>query len=451
MQIPVQTTAKTASVLGAAGLALLTAMAPGAHAGPVAPQPHTQHTEAETAAMAPEKQERLLAPLRALADAVERVGSGGKAADIYAGVRIDAPRGTVQVQLTDLSRAAAFRAAVSAADRRADAGKLVAVQASHTRRALHEARDRLFAREKAGELPYTIRTVAVAADASSLEIAVDNPDAAAKAAKAEAMARRHPGARSAAPAHDVPLVFKQGQRISSAAKTWADVKWKDGTPFIAGDVLTDGGQYCSAGLPAVRKKDNKPVMVTAAHCFANGTKIYTGSGTAPAFGRFYDGLNGLTGNYTGTVNGMATGWDAELLIGADNNADVSETTSYRPLTSVAYSHNGDFVCHNGAASFFMKRETVCGIKVTHDDITYKLDTGWKVRGVEGTRLPGKPWAAAHGDSGALVFTPKGSVRQARGIVSALSGSYQTNAGNYLYWTEATDILNHFGLKLNPKT
>ncbi|MFI2239786.1 peptidase [Streptomyces chrestomyceticus] len=441
-----QTTAKTATVLGAAGLALLTTMTPGAQARPVAPHPPV--TEAEIAAMAPEKQEKLLAPLRTLADAVARVGSGGKAADIYAGARIDAPRGTVQVQLTDLSRAAAFRTAVSAADRRADTRRLVPVQAGQTRRALHAARDRLFAREKAGELPYTLYTVVVAADASSLEIAVDNPDA---AAKAEAKARRQPSARSIAPAHEIPLVFKQGQRISSAARTWADVKWKDATPFIAGDVLTDGGQYCSAGLPAVRKKDNKPVMVTAAHCFANGTKIYTGSGATPAFGKFYDGLNGLTGNYAGTVNGVATGWDAELLIGADNNADVSETTSYRPLTGVAYSHNGDFVCHNGAASFFMKRETVCGIKVTNDDITYKLDTGWKARGVEGTRLPGKPWAAAHGDSGALVFTPKGSVRQARGIVSALAGPYQTNAGNYLYWTEATDILNHFGLKLNPKT
>ncbi|MEV5599695.1 peptidase [Streptomyces sp. NPDC052496] len=399
--------------------------------------------------MAPDKQEKLLAPLRALADVVERVGSSRRAADIYAGVRIDAPHGTVEVQLTDLSRAAKFIAAISAADRHVDTGKLRPVRAAQTRQALHEARDRLFAQEKAGKLPYEIHAVAIAADASALEIAVDKP---AVAAKAEKTARQEaPSARSAAPAHDVPLVFKQGRRISSAARTWADVRWQDNAPFIAGDVLTDGGQYCTAGLPAVRKKDNKPVMVTAAHCFSNGTKIYTGAGTTPAFGAFYDGLNGLTGNYVGTVDGVATGWDAEQLIGADNNADTSETTSYGRVTSVAYSHNGDYVCHNGAASFFMKRETVCGIKVTHDDITYKLDTGWKVRGVEGTRLPGNQWAAAHGDSGSMVFTPKGSERQARGVVSALSGPYQTNAGNYIYWTEATDILNHFGLKLNPRT
>ncbi|MFD7663624.1 peptidase [Streptomyces sp. NPDC059788] len=438
-------TTKTAFGLGAAGLALFTTMAPGAHARPATPQP--RYTEAQIATMDPERQGKLLAPLRAAANAADRVGSSGQAADIYAGVRIDAPRGTVYVYLTDLSRAARFIAAVAAADRHVDTGRITTVQAGHTRQAMHEARDRLLAEEKAGKLPYKIHTVAVAADASALEIAVDKPGAATKSAAA----RREPSARGAAPSQDVPLVFKQGRRISPAARTWADVRWKDGTPFIAGDVLTDGEQYCSAGLPAVRKSDNKRVMVTAAHCFANGAKITTGSGTTPTFGKFYEGLNGLRGNYVGTVTGVSTAWDAEQLIGTDNNADVSETTGYKPVTSVAYSHNGDFVCQNGAASFFMRQETVCGIKVTNDDITYNLDTGWKVRGVEGTRLPGNPWTVAHGDSGSMVYTANGSARQARGIVSALAEPYQTNAGSYMYWTEATDIFNHFGLKLNPTT
>ncbi|MFI0262339.1 peptidase [Streptomyces sp. NPDC017056] len=431
----------TAFGLGTAGLVLLAVTAPGAQAAP-AP---ARYTEAQIAAMGPEEQGKLLTPLRNIANAVDRVGSGAQAG-IYAGVRIDAPRGTVYVYLTDTSRAAAFVKAVSAADRGIDTRKITTVKAAHTRRAMHDARDRLFAQEAARKLPYAIHSVSIAADASALEVAVDKPGVAAKAAGAH----RQPSARSLSPAQDVPLVFKQGQRVSSA-RSWADVRWKDGTPFIAGDVLTDGSEYCTAGLPAVRKSDNKPVMVTAAHCFANGAKIYTGSGTTPAFGKFYDGLNGLTGNYVGTVNGVSTAWDAEQLIGADNNADVSETAGYKPVTSVAYSHNGDFVCQNGAASFFMNQGTVCGIKVTNEDITYRLDTGWKVRGVEGTRLPNNPWTVAHGDSGAMVYTANGSARQARGLVSALSGTYQTNAGNYMYWTEATDIFNHFGLKLNPKT
>ncbi len=64
---------------------------------------------------------------------------------------------------------------------------------------------------------------------------------------------------------------------------------------------------------------------------------------------------------------------------------------------------------------------------------------------------GNPWAVAHGDSGTMVYTNTGSTRQACGVVSALSGPYQTNAGSYFSWTEATDIFNHFGLKLNPTT
>ncbi|WP_392893012.1 hypothetical protein [Streptomyces sp. LN699] len=51
----------------------------------------------------------------------------------------------------------------------------------------------------------------------------------------------------------------------------------------------------------------------------------------------------------------------------------------------------------------------------------------------------------------MVYTNTGSTRQACGVVSALSGPYQTNAGSYFSWTEATDIFNHFGLKLNPTT
>lgn len=68
-----------------------------------------------------------------------------------------------------------------------------------------------------------------------------------------------------------------------------------------------------------------------------------------------------------------------------------------------------------------------------------------------TSFASSQWTVAHGDSGTTVFTKTGSTRQARGVVSALSSPYQTHAANYVYWTEATDIFNHFGLKLNPTT
>ncbi|MEV6726211.1 peptidase [Streptomyces xanthochromogenes] len=423
---------KAAIGLGSAGLALLAVAAPGAQAEP---SPVT-YTEAQIATMEPTQQAKLLEPLRHIANAVDSAGKASQS-DAYAGLRIDAPKNVVHVYVTDRARTPKLLAAAHKADSTIDTKKIVVEKVRYNLNALHDARSRLLAKAEAKSLPYKIHSVAINAEKSVLDVAVDAP------AKANAST---PQLLSAG---DIPLNFTQGQKIEPVS--WADVKWHDSPPFIAGDVITDGNYYCSAGLPAVRKSDNTRVMVTAGHCFSNGQRVYTGAGTTPSFGKYYDGLNGQTGNYVGTVNGVATGWDAEQLIGADNNADASESTGYVPVTSYAYSHNGDYVCQDGAASFFMQQGTVCGIHVINDDITYSMDNGWTVRGVEGTRLPASPWATAHGDSGSMVYSTTGSTRQARGVVSALNTPYQTHAGNYLLWTEATDIFNHFGLKLNPTT
>ncbi|MEU3374282.1 peptidase [Streptomyces sp. NPDC006660] len=424
---------KSAIGLGSAGLTLLAVAAPGAQAEQPA---EVRYTEAQIATTEPAHQAELLEPLRHIANAVDSAGKASQS-DTYAGLRIDAPQNVVHVYLTDSARTPKLIEAARRTDSTIDTKKIVVEKVRYNLNSLHEARSKLIAKAEANSLPYKIHSVAVNAEGSSLDVAVDAP------AKASASTLQ------SLSAGDVPLNFTQGQKIEPAS--WADIKWRDNSPFIAGDVITDGNSYCSAGLPAVRKSDNTRVMVTAGHCFPDGQKIYTGSGTTPSFGNYYNGLNGQTGNYVGTVSGVAQGWDAEQLIGADNNADVSESTGYVPVTSVAYSHNGDYVCQNGAASFFMQQGTVCGIHVINDDVTYNMDNGWPVRGVEGTRLPASPWASAHGDSGSMVYSTTGSSRQARGVVSALANPYQTHAGNYLFWTEATDIFNHFGLKLNPAT
>jgi secreted trypsin-like serine protease len=64
---------------------------------------------------------------------------------------------------------------------------------------------------------------------------------------------------------------------------------------------------------------------------------------------------------------------------------------------------------------------------------------------------------AEGDSGGMVYQNSGSTYIARGINSSGSGACcyswggSDRAFNYIYWTEAPDILGHFGLKLNPVT
>ncbi len=62
------------------------------------------------------------------------------------------------------------------------------------------------------------------------------------------------------------------------------------------------------------------------------------------------------------------------------------------------------------------------------------------------------WAAAEGDSGGVVFalTSNGTT-QARGQVSSGLDGISGGGFNAVCWTEAPDILNHYGLKLNPNT
>lgn len=223
-------------------------------------------------------------------------------------------------------------------------------------------------------------------------------------------------------------------------KSWNDVKWHDIAPFIGGDVLTANGvSYCTAGLPAVRKSDNAPVMVTANHCFALGKRIYTAAGPTFQYG------NRLLGNYVGRVSATAPHWDAET-IPSPNNADESDTSGWKPLSSVSYSYLGDYVCQSGQRSAALGHPTPCGIKVTNQDITYHFNGG-DVRGVEGVDIHG--WGSVNGDSGGTVFANLGhGVRQARGIVSN-GGKDGTPDQRRVQWTEAVDIFRQFGLKLNP--
>ncbi|MGW1159262.1 peptidase [Streptomyces sp. NPDC002513] len=420
------------------------------------PAKPTKLTLAQIAALSPEAQGRILDPLRAIAAAVDHVGKTTEA-DTYSSLQIDAPDGRVDVYLTNPSREAGFVKAAKHINKHIDATRIAVHPARYTLRALHAARDHLLAQEAKHQLPYKIYTAAVAADGSGLQVSVDKPGTALASAARTASAQL--ASSNTATVSGVTVTISKGQAASTTS--WADTKWHDSSPYIGGDQLTDGSYYCSAGLPAVRTSDNTPFMITAGHCFSTNDPVYTGGGSTPTMGDYYDGLTGTLGNSVGTVASVSTAWDAETISGSNNNSDESDSTTWHPVTSDAYSYNGDMVCQDGDASFFMQQGTVCGIQVTNQDITYSI-TDWtgthNVRGVEGTRLPGNPWANAHGDSGAMVFSVSGSTRQARGIVSAgldpCCYSYGTEgdmAFNYILWTEAPDILGHFGMKLNPAT
>jgi hypothetical protein len=408
-------------------------------------------TDAEIATMAPAKQATLLDPLRAVAGALSDVGRG-RGVDVFTSAGIDANHDVVNLYLTDITRAAGFIQAARSASPSIDTNLIRTHKATNTLADMDDALKRYLAKRH----PYSVYAVSAAPDGSGLKIEVDNPAAAGNAdstaaaatavgndfvARPAGAAKRYVSSPESVAA-TVGRLFSKGSARHAKSAAWNNVKWHDSSPFIGGDVITNGSGHCTTGLPAVRRSDGRPVMVTAAHCFGVGQRIYTAAGTTWAWS------NGRLGNYVGTVTSRKVGWDAELLVGANNNADESDVNRWIPLTSVRYSYLGDWVCHSGARSASFGHSTPCGIKVTKQDLWFPI-AGHFARGVEGVdEVHG--WGSVNGDSGATVWAATGNpnARQARGIISS-GGLDWTEDQERVDWTEAPDIFNAYGLKLNP--
>ena len=384
-------------------------------------------TDAEIGTMAPARQAALLDPLRALAGTLSEIGNG-RGADVFAGVGIDANHDLLNLYLTHTQRAAGYIHAAKSANPSINTSLVRVHQATYTLVAMNKAMVTYLAQRHS----YAVYAVSAAPDGSGLAIEVNNTAIAVKA-DSTLSARARVG---------VHLSFSRGSARDSKSAAWNNVKWHDSTPFIGGDVITNGTGYCTAGLPAVRKSDGRPVMITASHCFGVGQGVYTAAGTTWSWG------NSRLGNFVGTVTSRQLTWDAEPLIGANNNADESDVNTWIPLTSVKYSYLGDWVCHSGARSASLGHSTPCGIKVTNQDLWFPI-AGHLSRGVEGVDVV-HGWGSVNGDSGGTVWaaTENPRARQARGIVSS-GGLDGTKDQRRVDWTEATDIFNAFGLKLNP--
>jgi hypothetical protein len=379
-------------------------------------------TDADIAAMGPTEQAALLQPLRRIAGVLDAQGRAGWTRT-YAGVELDAADDAVDLFTTDATAGRSLLAAGRRAAPDAQWARVRLLPAAYSREEL----DAAAARVVTGPGQARLRDVSVSADGAGLRLDVVP-------------------ARSSASVVPAGLGVATQVRPATAvraAKSWSSVKWHDSPPFIGGDVLTaNGHHYCTAGLPAVRRSDHVPVMITAAHCFSTGQRVYTAAGTPGAYG------NGRRGRFVGVVGSRNKTWDAELLTGRTNNADESDTTGWKPLTSVAYSYVGDYVCHDGQASFYLGHPTPCGIKVTDDDIWFPID-GDVARGVEGVDVR-TGWGCHNGDSGATVFAVEpNNDRQARGIISS-GGLDGTPDQKRVDWTEAVDIFKADGLELNPQ-
>ncbi|GAB2574235.1 chymotrypsin family serine protease [Microlunatus antarcticus] len=412
-------------------VALLTGPAPVGAPPALAPAPSLL-SAAEVAALDPDAQAVLLAPLRAAAAALDAVGRS-QDRDVYAGVALDASTGRTDLYLTDPGAAAGVLAAARLHDPDLAANQVVVHRAAYALTVLDAASRQAVESPE----PYALYASYPAPDASGVRVEVRDPVAASRESAPDLEVASRDGTRVR-----VPVTFVAGS--PRVAHDWDAVKWHDSAPFIGGDVLTSDGDhhYCTAGLPAVRKKDRHPVMVTANHCFGSGDRVYTAAGRTWAY------RNGRTGRYVGTVTRRSTAYDAEVLDGADDAADESDTSGWKPLTSVAYSYRGDDVCHSGARSAADGHPTPCGIEVTIDDLYFR-EGGHTVRGVEGEDVHG--WGSVNGDSGGTVFAvqPHGT-RQLRGQVSS-GGADGTDDQRRVDWPEAVDIFRTLGLELDPET
>ena len=297
------------------------------------------------ATLAPAVQARRLQPLRALASALDDVGRS-RFANSYAGVHIDATAGRTVVARDDR------RGSSLDPRRRTDRTSAPGVGARQRRRSPRTAGARSMPRSSGyvrGPHPTDVVSVGVSPDRDGIVVSLAGHSAPVHAAHMAASG--------------IPISYRVTAR-PEVAKSWRAVKWRDSAPFIGGDVLTtDGKRFCTAGLPAIRRSDHHPVLITAAHCFGIGKRVYTGAGMPGHYG------NGKVGNYVGKVTSKILQWDAEVIDGTGNNGDVSGTSTWRALTSPAYSYDGDYVCQAGAASYYLGHPTPCGIKVTDDDIT----------------------------------------------------------------------------------
>jgi hypothetical protein len=355
---------------------------------------------------------------------------------VYSGLYLNGAKHTVDLWLTDPTKAASIVKAAHKLDPAADLRRLRIHRGTYSQRALDRASDALFAESKTGKLPYTVFTTTALYNGSALLVGVPDP---AKARNAAAVTH-HLMAESSTPA--VSLTFEAARKPQPMSSTYN--KFDDNKNWIGGDQIANPNDLhdaCTAGFAADDSSGHQ-YLVTAGHCTV---------GTVAAR------------SYPNNYSGKDYFFDAELISGNSYYNDEGEGST--PANSwwavlnggVAYSYAGDIVCQNGMMTSYSQGRTPCNIRVTNSDFKWANGNG-QSRGVRGATTDGSIGAMS-GDSGGTVFTYNSGTRQLRGIISTGFGCWSVPvngwpdqlACNDIAWTEAVDVLNHFGLHQDTKS
>ncbi|MYS62721.1 hypothetical protein GTW66_00805 [Streptomyces sp. SID5473] len=370
------------------------------------------------AAMAPEEQARVLAPLRATADAVAKVGLGTRS-DVYTQVALGSDYRSVKLYLTDVSQGKSFLAAVRRAAPRVDTGLVDVLPGRKTRKQLSAE---ITALTSDRNLPFDIALAGPAVDGSAIDLQVDDPAAARAHFAAPAVAN----ARAEAEATPVRITKSTGARPLT--------RENDSAPFYAGAALGPnygGRSHCTSGIPAISTWDGRQWLATAGHCYNVNDHVYT-----------------VGGNYIGQVKFKRPEIDAAFIETRTYRYtwDGVDATGYvRYLNGVRNVAVGDFTCQLGYNS-----KVVCNIRTV-----YAGNATWPVNGYNIVGSYGVPHyggiVGRGGDSGGPVITVNDpDSRQLNGIISYGTGcNAAKECSGGVAWVDVWSVFNNFAIKLNP--
>ncbi|RAO31486.1 hypothetical protein PSN13_04050 [Micromonospora saelicesensis] len=370
-----------------------------------------------------DEQARIFAPLRAAASALSQIGEE-KYADSYSGVTIDAPNDLVHVYATGLASSEAIIVEAGRTYPQINLDVAVAERGKYSRRQLQGAAERLLKQRTGAD---RVHTISVPPDGSGLKVGVGDFDAiqgvVASDSPARSTSRKQLDDRRARLANlgGIDVILRQGDEVKPVDR------YGDTPAFYSGAFVTNSGWNCTTGIPVKAKSGGAESMIIASHCGRTGTQWKTGRGTV-----------------VGTVSKYSTTLDASVIPTSVAprlwDGPPGPSAQSLALQGTGVNRVGDSVCQNGYTS-----GVICGIRVTDDFLYQDISAGryaaFTARGVASSKSGST--AVRGGDSGGLVYVINGSSanpRQARGLVSAGSGSY-------LFYVAVADILTNWSLTL----
>src|SRR5262249_32801955 len=136
----------------------------------------------------------------------------------------------------------------------------------------------------------------------------------------------------------VPLELIPGAPMQDLSRFIDSPKW------IAGEYVTDGPWACTSGIPAERNGDNRPYLITAAHCCVDGDAVTTGQ--TGSYGPHFIGWVTMRNNLHDAiaVDTSSTGHTAS------REWDGPDDHVYQLDGGTSFSWNGDWVCQDGFVS-----------------------------------------------------------------------------------------------------